>query len=77
MPDEDFQVYHSILWNYGDAKAYEPWVKKMRPADRLVIRGGGGDRPNIPQLEWDYGVSGIWIGRLPQTNAPAAAPVPR
>jgi len=77
MPDEDFQVYHSILWNYGDAKAYEPWVKKMRPADRLVIRGGGGDRPNIPQLEWHYGVSGIWIGRLPQTKAPVAAPLPR
>ena len=37
----------------------------MKPADRLVIRGGGGDRPNIPQLEWFYGVSGLWIGRLP------------
>ena len=70
MPDEDFQVYHRILWNYGDAKAYEPWVKKMGPADRLVIRGGRGSPPNIPQLEWYYGVSSIWIGRLPRTNAP-------
>ena len=70
MPKEDFEVYHKVLWNFGDAKAYEPWVKKMRPADRLVIRGGRGSPPNIPQLEWYYGVSGIWLGRLPHTNAP-------
>lgn len=73
MPDGDFKVYHQIMWNYGDAKAYAPWVEKMRPPDRLVIRGPGGGPPNIPQLEWKYGVSGIWIGRVPQTNAPAPA----
>ena len=66
MPDEDFQVFHKIMWNYGDAKAYEPWVKKMRPQDRLVIRGGRGSLPSSSQLEWEYGVSGIWIGRLPR-----------
>ncbi|MFZ0827081.1 MAG: hypothetical protein WAO02_06635 [Verrucomicrobiia bacterium] len=76
MPDEDFKVYHSILWNYGDPKAYEPWIKKMRPEDRLVIRGGGGSLPSSRQLEWDYGVSGIWIGRVPRTNAPPPAPAP-
>lgn len=64
MPREDFEVYHKILWNFGDSKAYTPWLLKMKPADRLVIRGGRGSPPNIPQLEWDYGVSGIWIGRL-------------
>jgi hypothetical protein len=66
MPDEDFQVFHKIMWNYGDAKAYEPWVEKMRPPDRLVIRGGRGSLPSSSQLEWEYGVSGIWIGRLPR-----------
>ncbi|MGD0252943.1 MAG: hypothetical protein ABSC01_09635 [Verrucomicrobiota bacterium] len=70
MPKEDFEVYHKVLWNFGDAKAYEPWVKKMRPEDRLMIRGGRGGPPSIPQLEWNYGVSGIWVGRLPRTNAP-------
>jgi len=70
MPDEDFQVFHKVLWNYGDSKAYEPWVKKMRPEDRLVIRGGRGSPPSIPQLEWSYGVSGTWIGRLPRANVP-------
>lgn len=63
MPADDFKTYRSILWNNGDAKAYKPWVTKMQPADRLVIRGGKGERPNIPQLEWNYGVSGLWIGR--------------
>jgi len=67
-------VYHKILWNFGDAKAYEPWVKKMRRPDRLVMRGGRSSPPNIPQLEWEYGVSGIWIGRVPRTNAPPPAP---
>jgi hypothetical protein len=66
MPKEDFDVFHKIMWNFGDAKAYEPWVEKMRPPDRLVIRGGRGSPPNLPQLEWEYGVSGIWIGRTPR-----------
>jgi hypothetical protein len=74
MPAEDFSVYHKVLWNFGDAKAYDPWVKKMRPEDRLVIRGGRGSPPGISQLEWNYGVTGIWVGRLPRKNAPPPAP---
>ena len=74
MPAEDFKVYHLVHWNFGDSKAYEPWVEKMQPADRLVIRGGRGNAPDFPQLEWEYGVSDIWIGRLPRTNAPPPAP---
>jgi len=70
MSKDDFDVYHKVLWNLGDAKAYQPWVDKMRPPDRLVIRGSRGGPPNIPQLDWEYGVSGIWIGRTPRTNAP-------
>ena len=66
MPDEDFAVYHNILWNFGDAKAYKPWVDKMRLQDRLVIRGGSASAPPIPQLEWNHGVGDIWIGRLPR-----------
>ena len=45
----------------------------MKPADRLVIRGNGNERPNLPKLEWNYGVSGIWIGRTPRT-APTNTP---
>jgi hypothetical protein len=65
MKPEDFEVYHKVQWNFGETKAYTPWLLKMTPADRLVIRGGRSSPPNIPQLEWNYGVSGIWVGRLP------------
>ncbi|HEX9046369.1 MAG TPA: hypothetical protein VF988_05025, partial [Verrucomicrobiae bacterium] len=75
MPKDDFEVYHKILWNLGDGKAYTPWVLKMKPADRLVIRGGRGSPPSIPQLEWNYGVSGIWIGRLPDHRGGAPATI--
>jgi hypothetical protein len=70
MSDEDFKVYQDVLWNFGDPRAYQPWVDKMRLQDRLVIRNPRSSPPAIPQLEWNYGVSDIWIGRLPQTNAP-------
>ncbi|MBU6410759.1 MAG: hypothetical protein KGR98_10270, partial [Verrucomicrobia bacterium] len=66
MPKKDVEIYESIMWNMGDPKAYTPWIKMMTPADRLVIPGGRGAPPNIPQLDWNYAVSGIWVGRLPQ-----------
>jgi hypothetical protein len=69
MPPEDFNTYHRILWNFNDCKAYEPWVKKLRPQDRLLISGVKGARPDISQLEWNYTVSGTWLGRLPRTNS--------
>ena len=72
MTDEDFAVYHSFLWNGGDAKSLKPWVDKMRPEDRLVLRGTRGSPPNIPQLEWNYGISGTWIGRLPRKDTNGA-----
>jgi hypothetical protein len=66
MPNEDFATYLNIMWNFGDPRAFEPWVKKMTSKDRLVIRAPAGARPAIPQLQWKYAISGIWIGRLPK-----------
>lgn len=74
MPDEDFKVYRDVLWNFNDAKAYQPWVDKMRPEDRLVIRGGSASAPPIPRLEWNRGIGDIWIGRLPRPVQPGTAP---
>ena len=74
MPKEDFEIFHKILWNFNDGKAYEPWVKQMTPADRLAVRGSAGGAPDIAGLEWKYAVSGIWLGRLPRTNSPAETP---
>lgn len=75
MPKEDFDIYHKILWNFNVGKAYEPWVDQMTQADRLAVRGAGNGAPGIPGLEWKYGVSGIWIGRLPRTNS-VVTPLP-
>jgi hypothetical protein len=75
MPAVDFEVYHSVLWNLGEVSAYNPWIKKMQPADRLVIRGGRGASPGIPQLEWKYSGQGIWLGRTPR-SAPTGTPPP-
>jgi hypothetical protein len=72
MPKEDFEIYHKILWNFNDGKAYQDWIQQMAPADRLAVRGAGNGTPDVPGLEWKYGVSGIWIGRLPRTNSVAA-----
>ncbi len=74
MAPEDLRVLRKAQWNFGDPRAYEPWVKKMQPADRLAIRlTNSGSPPGIPELEWHYIGSGLWVGRLPQpTNNPPA-----
>ena len=70
MPDDDFKTYNRILWNFGDGRAFKPWVDKMRMEDRLAIRGQSGAPPQISELEWKFAVSGVWIGKLSDTNAP-------
>ncbi|MGA3283548.1 MAG: hypothetical protein ABSD57_03705 [Verrucomicrobiota bacterium] len=79
MQPEDLEVLRKIQWNYGDARAYEPWVKKMRPEDRMMIQATSvrSGPPGIPELEWHYAVSGLWVGRLPRsTNSPPTIPQP-
>ena len=66
MPPEDLAVLRKIQWNFEADKAFEPWVKKMRPQDRLIIRRNFYAKPNISSLEWYYAATGTWIGRLPR-----------
>lgn len=65
MPAEDFQILYRILWNYGAGVSYQPWVEKLRPQDRLFVRGDPGAAPPIPGLEWHHTLGGMWSGRLP------------
>jgi hypothetical protein len=76
MTDEDFATYEQILWNNGDPGAYLPWVKKMRPPDRLVMRAGPAAPPPIPELEWNYAANNLWIGRLPRPSSKVSGPSP-
>jgi hypothetical protein len=64
MPDEDRAIYRTIQSSGGAIQAYEPWVRKMRPEDRMAIYSAG--QPDLPQLEWHYAVGSLWIGRLPE-----------
>jgi hypothetical protein len=73
MADDDYKVYYNFQTSGGDARSLQPWVDKMRPEDRYITRAPRAAPPGIPQLEWNYGVSGIWIGRLPRTNTPAVS----
>ena len=63
MPDEDLKIYRDIQKSGGAWPDYEPWVKKMRPADRLAIYSGV--KPDLPELEWCNAGGGLWLGRLP------------
>jgi len=67
MRPEDLEVLRKFQWNYNDPRALEPWVARMRPQDRMIIRGGG--QPQISELEWHNVGSGLWVGRLPQSNS--------
>ena len=67
MLPENLETLRKAQWNYGDSRAYEPWAKKMRLEDRMIIhatRAGG--PPDISELEWNYAATGLWVGRLPR-----------
>lgn len=69
MPEEDLEILRTLQLTYGDPRAYEPWVRRMKPEDRLVIMDPPGRKPRIPELEWFYAVRDTWIGRLPRDAA--------
>jgi hypothetical protein len=66
MPPDDLKVYREIHRTGGSPDAYQPWIKKMRPQDRLAV--GRPDKPALPALEWKEAAPGFWIGRLPATQ---------
>lgn len=74
MRPEDLKVLRNAQWNFGDTRAFEPWVAQMRPQDRMIIHAAGGAPPRIPELEWNYAATEMWIGRLPRSTSPPGAP---
>jgi len=69
MQADDLKTLRTIDFYHGAVQAYEQWVKKMRPEDRLVMRNATGRAPSIAGLEWKYAVKNTWIGRLPRKSA--------
>lgn len=68
MPSGDLAIFRNIQWHYSADETFTPWIKKMRPKDRLILRRSRYNMPAMPQLEWRYAVKNTWIGR-PRTNA--------
>lgn len=65
MPADDLKTFRQILTTY-EWRDYAPWIKKMKPADRLFIPGTLNDPPAIPELKWKYfSAPAVWVGRLP------------
>ncbi|HJQ19793.1 MAG TPA: hypothetical protein VJ867_05540 [Gemmatimonadaceae bacterium] len=63
MPAQDLAVYRNALLT-RNISAFEPWARKLKPADRLVLHYSGG----VPGLglQWLYVGYGVWSGRSPR-----------
>ena len=66
MPEEDLKILRNIEKNMKTYDLFDPWVKKMRPEDRLILKSDREHKPNIPGLEWNYASINTWIGRKPK-----------
>ena len=75
MRDQDYATYISIRNSRGLSESYLPWVRRMRPEDRLYVYSDSRQTPPLPGLEWFQPVFGLWSGRLPRTpDGPASTP---
>jgi hypothetical protein len=66
LPPEDLKTFRRIQLTDHSPRAYEPWLKKLRPIDRLVVFTQ--QQPPIPQLEWLYAGGTCWVGRVQPAN---------
>jgi hypothetical protein len=64
MPRADREILRDIQRSGFAPEAYAPWVKRMRPEDRLILLQGW--KPGIDELDWYYAGGNTWIGRLPR-----------
>lgn len=58
MPAEDLKVMRAIQ-SSGLVRDYKPWFDKMRPVDRVIVRGS--TAPQWPEMEFKP-FYGSWIG---------------
>lgn len=69
MPEEELAVLRDIQLKGGEKETYVPWVRKMRPGDRLVLLRPSFVEPDIKGLEWKFIADAVWCGRLPEKKA--------
>jgi hypothetical protein len=68
MPPRDLATFRSIL-AARTPENFAPWVTKMRPEDRLLVRALDG-APAIPGVTWTAISRTLWSGRVPSPQGP-------
>jgi hypothetical protein len=68
MPPDDLATFRKIVAARTPA-SFAPWVRKMKPEDRLIIQSTQG-RPQIPGLAWTQVSATVWSGRVPPSSPP-------
>ena len=63
MPPEDLAIFHGILLDPQNPAPYGPWIAKMRPEDRLLLRSSRSPQFLLPGLQWCRAASNLWLGR--------------
>jgi hypothetical protein len=77
MPPEDLAIYRNIqFFGRGRPVVYAPWVEKMTPKDRLIVRGRPSVSPGFGGLAWIYVSENTWSGRLRETEEEPGNMVP-
>jgi hypothetical protein len=74
MPADDYHVYLDVRRSGGATEAYLPWLRKLRPSDRLYVLNHSPVAPPLPGLEWFQPVFTVWAGRLPRAAAQGQGP---
>jgi hypothetical protein len=66
MPPSDLATFRATLAARTPA-SFAPWVAKMKPQDRLILRSIEG-QPQIPELEWLQVSQSVWSGHVPRDS---------
>ncbi|MFM2296078.1 MAG: hypothetical protein RLZZ350_2491 [Verrucomicrobiota bacterium] len=73
MPDDDFKIYQAIIANEHAPEKFRPWIAKLKPADRLVIRADSAMCATYPELDWNLNAGPYYIARLRSVKTPVPA----
>ena len=63
MPADDLQILRTIQRHHQSPESLQPWINKMRPEDRLILKSGP-TPPLISTLQWHPVLPDIWSGSL-------------
>jgi hypothetical protein len=72
MTAENLDAYKRMMVQPLAPESFEPWVRQLRPEDRIVIDQQ--KPPELPGVEWKVLGNQMWFGRLIRRGS--TTPVP-